>query len=96
MKSKQIVSGATWVRTLVVGHGHQEVVAGGWGCQPGGRAGPGGGSVVGRGAGGGPEVARHPGARHSVADAAQARAQAQHQARTGGAARLKQNIFRRR
>ena len=48
---------------------------------------------MGRGAGGGPEVARQPGARHSVADAAQARAQAQHQARTGGAARLQQNIF---
>ena len=41
------------IHTWRVGHGHQEVVAGGGGAQPGGGAGPRGWSVEGRGAGGG-------------------------------------------
>ena len=72
--------------TWRVGHGHQEVVAGGGGAQPGGGAGPRGGSVEGRGAGGG-AVEGGAGRGDAVTEAAQAGAQTQHQA--GRAASLK-------
>ena len=72
--------------TWRVCHGHQEVVAGWGGGQPGGGAGPGGRPVQGRGAGG-RAVEGGAGRGHAVTDAAQAGAEAQHQA--GRAARLK-------
>ena len=81
------------IHTWRVGHGHQEVVAGGGGpLEPRqGRAGPGGGSVEGGGAGGGAGPVAG-GGGHAVTDAAQTGAEAQHQAGTQrGAARLKYN-----
>ena len=72
--------------TWRVGHGHQEVVAGGGGAQPGGGAGPRGGSVEGRGAGGG-AVEGGAGRGDAITETAQAGAQTQHQA--GRAASLK-------
>ena len=71
--------------TWRVSHSHKEVVTRWGGAQPGGGAGPGGRPVEGRGAGGRPVEGARRG--HAVTDAAQAGAQAQHQA--GRATRLK-------